>query len=151
MRAIDINPIVIARDVEPTFRGHLPCRGLRAAPLVYLRPVGLPSVLSLYSLGLSVNQTAIRNFNGKPEFQILGNIRWKYAKKWKWGIWGPIVLSPCTSNSRLKKAWNKKISIVLNSRFRAKIGQQLWLLRRPGNMNHGFGWLSFMEKGIFLS
>ena len=67
MRAIDINPIVIARDVEPTFRGHLPCRGLRAAPLVYLRPVGLPAVLSLYSLRVSVNQTAIRNFNGKPE------------------------------------------------------------------------------------
>ena len=44
MRAIDINPIVIARDVEPTFRGHLPCRGLRGAPLVYLRPVGLPAV-----------------------------------------------------------------------------------------------------------
>ena len=75
MRAIDINPIVIARDVEPTFRGHLPCRGLRGVPLVYLRPVGLPAVLSLYSLRVSVNQTAIRNFNGKPEFQILGNIR----------------------------------------------------------------------------
>ena len=75
MLAIDINQIVIVRDVEPTFRGHLPCRGLRAAPLVYLRPVGLPAVLSLYSLRLSVNRTAIRNFNGKPEFQILGNIR----------------------------------------------------------------------------
>ena len=29
MRAIDINQIVIVRDVEPTFRGHLPCQGLR--------------------------------------------------------------------------------------------------------------------------
>ena len=74
MRAIDINPIVIARDVEPTFRGHLPCRGLRGAPLVYLRPAGLPAVLSLYSFRLSVNQTAIRNFNGKPGFQVAGDI-----------------------------------------------------------------------------
>ena len=35
MRAIDINQIVIVRDVEPTFRGHLPCRGLRGAAVYW--------------------------------------------------------------------------------------------------------------------